>query len=189
MHNPSADFSRNETRAMRLRSSQSTRLLLLRQCHRRGQTAARVEAKSTRSNSCHRMIASASPSKPTLKVGDIATQARVGVQTLHFYERLGLLPKPERSMANHRVYSPEALRRVLFIKKAQAVGFTLDEIKEIFRCGQRGAERCRHVAQLGEKRLHELDAELRMLRAFRKSLASLLPKWNKENSSRHRCAC
>ena len=134
------------------------------------------------------MIASASPSKPTLKVGDIATQAGVGVRTLHFYERLGLLPKPERSSANHRVYSSEALRRVLFIKKAQAVGFTLDEIKEIFRFGQRGAERCRHVAQLGEKRLHELDAELRMLRAFRKSLASLLPKWNKENSSRHRCA-
>jgi len=127
-------------------------------------------------------------SKALLKVGDIAAQARVGVQTLHYYERLGLLPKPERSAANHRVYPPEALRRVQFIKNAQAVGFTLEEIKEIFQCGQRGAERCRHVAELGEKRLHELDAELEMLQAFRKSLASALPKWKKENSSRHKCA-
>jgi DNA-binding transcriptional MerR regulator len=134
------------------------------------------------------MIVHDSPSKPMLKVGDIATEARVGVQTLHFYERLGLLPKPQRSPSNHRVYSTEALRRLRFIKKAQAVGFTLEEIKEIFQCGQQGAERCRHVAELGKKRLHELDAELRMLRAFRKSLAAALPKWNKENSSRDKCA-
>ncbi len=130
----------------------------------------------------------ANESKGLLKVGDIASQAGVGVQTLHYYERLGLLPKAERSGANHRVYSPEALRRVQFIKKAQAVGFTLEEIKEIFQCRQRGAERCRHVAELGEKRLHELDAELQMLQAFRKSLAFALPKWKKENSSRRKCA-
>lgn len=123
-----------------------------------------------------------------LKVGELAARAGVGVQTLHYYERLGLLPKPERSAANHRVYAPETLRRVQFIKKAQAVGFTLEEIKEVFRCGQRGAQRCRHVAELGEKRLRELDEELEMLQAFRNSLALALPKWNKENSSRQKCA-
>lgn len=134
------------------------------------------------------MNATDSKKKDFLKVGDIAAQAGVGVQTLHFYERIGLLQKPERSAANHRVYSPEALRQVQFIKKAQAVGFTLEEIKRIFQRGQRGAERCRHVAKLGEKRLHELDAELEMLQSFRNSLASALAKWRKENSSRHKCA-
>ena len=53
------------------------------------------------------------PTKPRWRAG-------VGVQTLHYYERLGLLPKPERSAANYRLYAPEALRRVQFIKKAQA---------------------------------------------------------------------
>src|SRR5688572_797402 len=107
-----------------------------------------------------------------LKVGEVAAQVGVGVQTLHYYERLGLLPKPERSAANHRVYSPETLRRVLFIKKAQAVGFTLDEIKEIFQSQRKGASRCRHVSELGEKRLRELDTELAMLQEFRNSLAA-----------------
>ena len=124
----------------------------------------------------------------TLKVGDLATQVGVGVQTLHYYERLGLLPKAERSPSNHRVYSTEALRLVQFIKKAQAVGFALEEIKEIFEFQQQGAVRCRGVIELGEKRLRALDAQLEVLQAFRDSLASVLPKWRKETSSRRKCA-
>ena len=85
-------------------------------------------------------------------------------------------------------YHPDALRRVRFIKKAQAVGFSLDEIKTIFGCGRLGAERCRHVIELREKRLRELDAELAILRAFRRSLASVLPGWKAEKSSRKKCA-
>ncbi len=65
-----------------------------------------------------------------LKVGAVAKAAGVGVQTLHYYERLGLLPKPNRSAANYRLYGPEAIRRVRFIKKAQALGLTLEETKQ-----------------------------------------------------------
>jgi len=99
-------------------------------------------------------------SNKLLKAGELAAQAGVGVQTLHYYERLGLLPKPARSPANYRLYSPEALRRVQFIKKAQAVGFTLEEIKQIFTFQRPGAVRCRGVAELGEKRLRELGMEV-----------------------------
>jgi DNA-binding transcriptional MerR regulator len=123
-----------------------------------------------------------------LQAGDLAAQADVGVQTLHYYERLGLLPKPERSSANYRLYSPEALRRVQFIKKAQAVGFTLEEIKQIFTFQRRGAVRCHAVTELGQKRLRELDAQLEMLQAFRRSLAASLPKWKTQTASRHNCA-
>jgi DNA-binding transcriptional MerR regulator len=126
--------------------------------------------------------------KGPLRVGDVAAQAGVGVQTLHYYERLRLLPKTERSASNHRLYSPDALRRIQFIKKAQAVGFTLEEIKEIFQSQRQGASRCRHVSELGEKRLRELDAELEMLQAFRKSLVAALPKWKKQSVSRQNCA-
>jgi hypothetical protein len=54
----------------------------------------------------------------SLKVGAVAKAAGVGVQTLHYYERLGLLPKPQRSIANYRLYSSDAIRRVKFIKKS-----------------------------------------------------------------------
>ncbi|MBA3351598.1 MAG: MerR family transcriptional regulator [Blastocatellia bacterium] len=60
------------------------------------------------------------------------------MQTLHYYERVGLLQKPKRSAANYRLYSPEAVRRVQFIKKAQAVGLTLGETKQILDLKDRG---------------------------------------------------
>jgi len=130
----------------------------------------------------------ATKSNGRLRAGDLAVQAGVGVQTLHYYERLGLLPKAERSSANYRLYSPEVLRRVQFVKKAQAVGFTLEEIKQIFTLQRRGAVRCRGVVELGEQRLRELDAQLEMLDAFRRSLAAALPKWKTQTASLHNCA-
>ena len=123
-----------------------------------------------------------------MRVGDLAAQAGIGVQTLHYYERLGLLPKPQRSTANYRLYSPEALGRVEFIKKAQAVGFTLKEIKIIFAYRRPGAARCRGVTELGEKRLREIDAQLEMLQTFRHALAAALPKWKARTASRCHCA-
>jgi DNA-binding transcriptional MerR regulator len=88
-----------------------------------------------------------------LKVGAVAKAAGVGVQTLHYYERVGLLSKPARSAANYRLYSPETVRRVRFIKKAQAVGLTLEETKQIVNLRARGRAPCRKVAELCEKHL------------------------------------
>src|SRR6266704_2785409 len=101
----------------------------------------------------------------SLKVGAVAKAAGVGVQTLHYYERLGLLPKPERSAANYRLYSPEAIRRVQFIKKARAVGLTLEETKQILDLKDHGRAPCHRVAELGEKHLQEIEARLNQLRA------------------------
>ncbi|HSH38625.1 MAG TPA: MerR family transcriptional regulator [Chthoniobacterales bacterium] len=123
-----------------------------------------------------------------VKVGALAAQAGVRVQTLRFYEDLGLLPKARRSLSNHRLYSSEVFRRVQFIKKAQALGFSLDEIKEIFVCQQRGGGRCRCVLQLGESRLRELESQLEVLQGFRQLLTEVLPKWRKKAKSRASCA-
>ena len=109
-----------------------------------------------------------------LKVGMVAKAAGVGVQTLHYYERLGLLAKPQRSSANYRLYSQEAVRRIRFIKKAQAVGLTLEETKQILDLKARGRAPCRKVAELGEKHFAEIDARLAQLRAYRRALARAL---------------
>ena len=87
----------------------------------------------------------------SLKVGAVAKAAGVGVQTLHYYERLGLLPKPERSATNYRLYAPETIRRVRFIKKAQMVGLTLEETRQILDLKDHGLTPCAKVAELGEK--------------------------------------
>jgi MerR family copper efflux transcriptional regulator len=124
----------------------------------------------------------------TPKVGQVAAEAGVGVQTLHYYERLGLLPKPNRFEANYRLYSPETIRRVRFIKKAQALGLTLEETKQILNLKDHGRAPCRKVAELGEKHFAEIDARLAQLRGYRRALARALGDWRKENATERKCA-
>ncbi len=123
-----------------------------------------------------------------VKAGSVAKAAGVGVQTLHYYERLGLLPKPKRSAANYRLYPSEAVRRVRFIKKAQALGLTLEETKQILDLKDHGREPCRKVAELGEKHLQEIDGRLAQLRAYRHALAQAVSGWPKKNLSERHCA-
>jgi DNA-binding transcriptional MerR regulator len=123
-----------------------------------------------------------------LKVGELAARAGVGAQTLHFYERVGLLSKPGRSASNYRLYPAAALRRVQFIKKAQELGFILEEIKEILDLHDRGRAPCGQVADLGRKHLREMDARIAALRSFRRALAAVLPKWEKETAGQRQCA-
>lgn len=123
-----------------------------------------------------------------LHIGTIAKTAGVSVQTLHYYERIGLLQKPHRSSGNYRLYAPHALRRVLFIKKAQAVGLTLDEIKNVLEVKDHGKPPCRKVAEMAEERLAEIDANLAKLRAFRRGLVAVLPQWKKETAVERVCA-
>jgi MerR family copper efflux transcriptional regulator len=124
----------------------------------------------------------------SLKVGAVAKAAGVGVQTLHYYERLGLLPKPVRSAANYRLYSAQAIRRVQFIKKAQALGLTLEETKQILDLKEHGRAPCRKVVELGEKHFAEINARLAQLRAYRRALGQALGQWLKENTTTRKCA-
>src|SRR6266487_6016601 len=124
----------------------------------------------------------------SLKVGAVAKAAGVGVQTLHYYERVGLISKAKRSAANYRLYSAETIRRVRFIKKAQALGLTLEETREILDLKDHGREPCRKVAELGEKHLQEIDARLTQLRAYRRALAQAVNAWPKKNLSERHCA-
>src|SRR5260370_25700309 len=124
----------------------------------------------------------------SLKVGQVAAEVGVGVQTLHYYERLGLLPKPRRSGANYRLYTPDTIRRVRFIKKAQAIGLTLEETKQILELKERGRAPCHKVAELGQKHLQEIDARLTQLRAFHPMLAKSVNEWRKEDRPGRACA-
>jgi len=123
-----------------------------------------------------------------VSIGSVATAAGVGVQTLHYYERIGLLPKPTRSEGNYRLYPPSALRRVQFIKKAQAIGFSLAEIKEILELKSHGRAPCRKVAELGERHLRDIDARLTQLRRYRTAVARSLTSWREKTAHRRNCA-
>ena len=129
-----------------------------------------------------------SHNKETMKAGELAADTGINVQTLHYYERIGLLPRPARSLANYRIYSADALRRVRFIKKAQGLGFTLAEIKQILELKTHGRAPCRQVIEIGEEHLHEVDTRLAQLRGYRRALAQSLAAWREKNASRRNCA-
>jgi len=110
----------------------------------------------------------------SMLAGAAARELDVGIQTLHFYEGQGLISRPPRSGSGYRLYTPEIVERVRFIRKAQALGFSLEEIKEILGLAKRGTSPCGRVqAALGEK-LREVDRRLEELRGFRAELASLI---------------
>jgi MerR family mercuric resistance operon transcriptional regulator len=116
-----------------------------------------------------------------LLIGELAKGAGVKPDTVRFYERNGLLSKPERTTAGYRVYDKAALQRLRFIKKAQALGFSLDEVRRILSLRGCGSETCRSVIAIAEATLSETETKLKELQHFRDALARNLTRW-KENA-------
>ena len=118
-----------------------------------------------------------------LRIGEVATQAGLGVETLRFYERRGLLGRPARTEGGYRAYDPSVLDRLAFIKRAQAIGFSLDEIAEILALRAGGQMPCHHVRALARHKLDEVDERLRALRRYRQELAGLLRDWDERGAA------
>lgn len=124
--------------------------------------------------------------KPLL-IGQLAASAGIKPDSVRFYERTGLLPKPRRNSAGYRVYDERAVSRLRFIKKAQALGFSLDEIFRILNLRQRGDSACHSVLKIAEATLEETELKLRKLRTFRDSLAANVARWQRL-PARRKCA-
>lgn len=116
---------------------------------------------------------------PSFMIGQLARSAGVKADTVRFYERIGLLDEPERTFSGYRIYDPAAVQRLQFIKKAQALGFTLEEIKRILRLRGRGRETCACVIRMAEASLGDVEAKLGELQAFRDDLARNLARWRR----------
>ena len=121
-------------------------------------------------------------SRPLL-VGQLARQAGVKADTVRFYERAGLLPHPERTAAGYRDYPPETAARLRFIRQAQALGLSLDEIKRVLRMRDSGKLPCDFVIELTVRRLREVEREVAGLKAVRDSLRRYVRHWKRTANS------
>lgn len=113
-----------------------------------------------------------------LKIGDVAKRTGIGIETLRFYERSGLLNRPARTEGGYRLYDAEALDTLDFIKRAQSLGFTLDEIKRIIAESRAGQSPCAEVREVVRLRLAELDERMAQMQRYRDELAETLKEWD-----------
>jgi MerR family copper efflux transcriptional regulator len=119
-----------------------------------------------------------------MHIGELARSAQVNVQTIRFYERQGLLPRPPRTAAGYRLYDARDLERVIFIKRNQELGFTLAEIQSLFeihermmglsRSPRRNSNEVQSILAMGRERLQTINAKIRTLHDMRRNLGAVI---------------
>ncbi|MDT5268640.1 MAG: hypothetical protein QOH49_826 [Acidobacteriota bacterium] len=119
-----------------------------------------------------------SSKKVYVRAGELARAAGVSTDTLRHYERKGVLGAPRRSANGYREYPPEALARVLLVRRALAFGFTLDELARVLRTRERGGVPCQEVRALAAGKLEEVESRLRDLHVLRGELRAILGEWD-----------
>ena len=122
--------------------------------------------------------------KRGMTVGQLAETAGVNVETIRYYQRIGLLPLPKRDYGSIRRYSGDDLKRVRFIKRAQTLGFSLDEVALLL--GLSDGKHCAETKVLAEKKLGMVEEKIADLAAIQKALKGLVTKCSKGSRG---CGC
>jgi MerR family transcriptional regulator, mercuric resistance operon regulatory protein len=107
-----------------------------------------------------------------LRTGQVAKAAGVSIQTLRFYEREGILVAPRRSRSGYRLYTADAVRVIRLVKRAQELGFTLREVRDVLRL--RPPRRKEAVVAAAEAKVSEIEERIRALTLMKKTLKKLL---------------
>jgi len=107
-----------------------------------------------------------------MKIGQLADAAGVHVETIRYYQQIGLVPRPPRSRGAVRRYGDEALQRLRFVKRAQALGFSLDEVKVLLELSV--GEHCAETRTLAKRKLGLVEAKMGDLRAMQGALRKLV---------------
>ena len=117
--------------------------------------------------------------RTSMKIGEVSQASGIGIEALRFYERSGLLGNPARSQSGYRLYDESILERLSFIKKAQTLGFSLEEIKKVINDAGSGASPCDDVREIVWRRLREVEERIKEMQRYGRELAHTLEEWDK----------
>jgi Cu(I)-responsive transcriptional regulator len=109
-----------------------------------------------------------------LAIGDLAKRTGTKVETIRYYERIGLLPEPGRTEGNYRSYDYEHLGRLSFIRRARDLGFSLDQVRELLGLADQRDRSCAAVDMIARQHLAEVERKIADLHALRDELADLI---------------
>jgi len=121
------------------------------------------------------------------QIGEVSKEVRTSIDAIRYYEKSGLLEKPIRSEGGFRLYSKETIGKLRFIKKAQALGLTLGEIKGIMQCSKEGLKPCCDlVRRLFTKKVEEFESKITELEKMKRDLETLLSEWISQKDAKKR---
>jgi len=126
--------------------------------------------------------------KKSLTIGFLAKAADVNIETIRYYQRIGLITEPDKPLKGFRYYPTDTLKRIKFIKRAQQLGFRLKEVAELLLLGEGSSEdQCADVRQRAELKREHIDQQINDLQNLRKTLTQLINSCKSETGTRH-CA-
>lgn len=105
-----------------------------------------------------------------LPIGALASHTGCNIETIRYYERIGLLPRPARSEGGHRMYAPDHFKRLGFVRRARELGFSVDEIKQLLRLADEQDQPCSQVKAVATRHLADTRAKIATLKAMEKVL-------------------
>jgi len=111
-----------------------------------------------------------------LVIGALSKRTGCKVETIRFYERTRLLPAPARSLAGYRLYSNDHLKRLMFIRRARALGFSVDEVRTLLKLADERKRPCAEVRVVASTHLKEVQAKIADLRAMERALRETIAK-------------
>ncbi|MGA8660093.1 MAG: heavy metal-responsive transcriptional regulator [Chthoniobacterales bacterium] len=110
---------------------------------------------------------------PSLSIGKVARRAGIGVETIRFYEREGLLAAPVRKDSGYRLYPERVIGRIRFIRRAKELGFSLKEIKELLQLRRNSSSTCEDIREKAEAKIANVEAKIAMLNKMKQALTEL----------------
>lgn len=118
-----------------------------------------------------------------LKIGEVSKRAGVGIEALRFYETRGLIEPAARTDSGYRLYDDHVFERLEFVKKAQSVGFSLDEIARIIGESAKGKRPCKDVRAMAARKLAELEQRIQDLETYRDQLRQTVQAWDRKGET------
>jgi DNA-binding transcriptional MerR regulator len=112
----------------------------------------------------------------TLTIGALARATNTKVETIRYYERMGLLPRPERTLGNYRSYGEAHLARLSFVRRSRDLGFSIDDVRGLLRLADQKRGDCASVGAIASAHVGEIERKIKDLQALRRALKALMAR-------------
>jgi MerR family transcriptional regulator, copper efflux regulator len=124
-----------------------------------------------------------------MKIGELSTRSQVPIKTIRYYEEIGLLLRPDRTEGHFRLFPSETIQRLLFIKRLQMLGLSLQEVKDCLALFDRGELPCAELRVKLERHIEAIDQQIQEMTALRQQLCDTLQDWDETPQAQENIIC